>query len=93
MASRQSDRLGNGRGEPPLGLSVVEATLTELLVDPLADARHVLLAEEQRPLHREAAAVLAKHREEGRQVSRSQSEVNMNTGRQIFPAAISLAAV
>lgn len=39
--------------------SVVEATIAQLLVDPLADARHVLLAEEQRLLHREAAAVLA----------------------------------
>lgn len=79
---------GWGRGNR----SVVEATIAQLLVDPLADARHVLLAEEQRPLHREAAAVLAStHRgggvEGGRQVSRSTSQENINTGRKTFPAS------
>lgn len=44
---------------------VIKATLAQLLVDPLADARHVLLAEEQRPLHRQAAAVLASTRRGG----------------------------
>lgn len=38
--------------------SIVEVTVTQLLVDPLADARHVLLTEQQRLLHRETTAVL-----------------------------------
>lgn len=46
------------RGRPLLSCSVVEATVTQLLVDPLADARHVLLTEQQRLLHRQTTAVL-----------------------------------
>lgn len=38
--------------------SIVEATVTQLLVDSLADARHVLLTEQQGLLHGKATAVL-----------------------------------
>lgn len=44
--------------EPLYSHSVVEATVAQLLVDSLADARHVLLTEQQGLLHRETAAVL-----------------------------------
>lgn len=47
-----------GGGRPSSSRSVVEVAVAQLLVDPLADARHVLLAEEQRLLHGEPAAVL-----------------------------------
>lgn len=46
------------RGRPLFSCSVVEATVTQLLVDSLADARHVLLTEQQRLLHRQTTAVL-----------------------------------
>lgn len=38
--------------------SVAEAIVTQLLVDSLANARHVLLSEVQGLVHGEAAAVL-----------------------------------
>lgn len=38
--------------------SIIEAIVAQLLIDPLANAGHVLLTEEQRLLHGETAAVL-----------------------------------
>lgn len=49
--------------------SIVEATVTQLLVDSLADARHVLLTEQQRLLHRETTAVLTERKDsEGKMI-------------------------
>lgn len=52
-----------------VGRSSVEATVAQFLVDSLADARHVLLTEEQWLLHRETTAVLT-HRQTDRQAQR-----------------------
>lgn len=43
--------------------SVTEVAVTQLLVDPLSDKRHVLLTEEKRLLHGETTAVLTKTNE------------------------------
>lgn len=60
LANRPSDRRRKAGGvrQALFSRSIIEATLTQLLVDSLADVRHILLTELQRPLHGEATAVL-----------------------------------
>lgn len=60
LANRPLDRRRKAGGvrQASLSCSIIEATLTQLLVDPLADVRHILLTELQRLLHGEATAVL-----------------------------------
>lgn len=57
--------------------SVTEVAVTQLLVDPLSDKRHVLLTEEKRLLHGETTAVLTKTNEKNQWGEDDHSQVSI----------------